>query len=94
MREYANYIEAYKKGTFDLQKNINEHLKLYFDPNKGIYSNYEYSDDFMALVKKIVEYCKINDINLYVYILPVYVEHFYAIKESGLLLWIFLKYLY
>ncbi len=85
MREYADYIEAYKEGTFDLQKNINKHLKLYFDPKKGIYSNYEYSDDFMALVKKIVEYCKINDINLYVYISPIYVEHFHAIKESGLL---------
>ncbi len=85
MREYANYIEAYKEGTFDLRKNINKHLKLYFDPQKGIYSNYEYSDDFMDLVKKIVEYCKINDIHLYVYISPIYVEHFHAIKEAGLL---------
>lgn len=85
MREYANYIEAYEKGTFDLQKNINKHLKLYFDPQKGIYSHYEYSNDFMGLVKKIVEYCKKNDINLYVYISPIYVEHFYAIKEAGLL---------
>ena len=85
MREYANYIKAYKEGTFDLQKHINKHLKLYFDPHKGIYSNYEYSDDYMELVKKIVEYCKINDINLYVYISPIYAEHFYAIKEAGLL---------
>lgn len=85
MREYANYIEAYKAGTFDLKKNINKHLKLYFDPHKGIYSNYQYSDDFMALVKKIVEYCKINNINLYVYISPLYVEHFHAIKASGLI---------
>ncbi|OQX59323.1 MAG: hypothetical protein B5M52_03695 [Helicobacteraceae bacterium 4484_230] len=85
MREYADYIEAYKNGTFNLQKNIKKHLKLYFDPKKGIYSNYEYSDDFMKLVKKIVEYCKTNDINLYVYISPFYVEHFYAIKEAGLL---------
>jgi hypothetical protein len=85
MREYADYIEAYKNGTFNLQKNIKKHLKLYFDPQKGIYSNYEYSDGFMKLVKEIVEYCKINNINLYVYISPFYVEHFYAIKEAGLL---------
>lgn len=85
MREYADYIEAYKNGTFDLEKNIDKHLKLYFDPHKGIYSNYEYSDEFMKLAKKIVKYCKTNDINLYVYISPIYVEHFYAIKESGLI---------
>ena len=85
MREYADYIEAYKEGTFDLEKTFNKHLKLYFDPKKGIYSNYEYSDDFMALVKKIVQYCEINDINLYVYISPLYVEHFHAIKEVGLI---------
>ena len=85
MREYADYIEAYKKGTFDLEKTFNKHLKLYFDPKKGIYSNYEYSDDFMALVKKIVQYCEINDINLYVYISPLYVEHFHTIKEVGLI---------
>jgi hypothetical protein len=85
MREYANYIDAYEKGTFDLQKNINKHLKLYFDPQKGIYSNYEYSDDFMLLVKKIIKYCKIHDIHTYIYISPIYIEHFYAIKKAGLL---------
>ena len=85
MREYANYIEAFEEGRFDQQKIMNKHLKLYFEPNKGIYSNYEYSEDFMALVKKIVNYCKINDINLYVYISPLYVKHFHAIKEYELL---------
>jgi hypothetical protein len=85
MREYANYIDAYEKGTFNLEKNINKHLKLYFNPQKGIYSNYEYSDDFMLLVKKIIAYCKIHNIHTYVYISPIYVEHFYSIKKAGLL---------
>jgi len=85
MREYANYLDAYEKGTFELQKNIDKHLKLYFDPQKGIYSNYEYSDNFMLLVKKIIAYCKIHNIHTYVYISPIYIEHFYAIKQAGLL---------
>ena len=36
------------------------------------------------MFKKIVNYCHENDINIYVYIPPIYVEHFYAIKEAGL----------
>jgi hypothetical protein len=85
MREYANYIDAYKKGTFDLQKNIKKHLKLYFKPQKGIYAHYEYAPEYMELVKKILTYCKENHINTYIYISPIYIEHFYAIKAAGLL---------
>jgi len=85
MREYANYIDAYNKGTFDPKKNIKKHLKLYFDPEKGIYSHYEYSNTFMQQVKQIITYCRKHHIHTYVYISPVYVEHFYAIKAAGLL---------
>ena len=85
MREYANYIDAYKKGVFDPKKNMKKHLKLYFEPEKGIYSHYEYSDDFMQQVKQIITYCRKHHIHTYVYISPVYVEHFYAIKAAGLL---------
>ena len=84
MRHFPNYEQRLKNGTFKLQNSINAHIQYYFEKNRGIYAKYEYSQEYMRMFKKIVNYCHENDINIYVYIPPMYVEHFYAIKEAGL----------
>ncbi|GIT98082.1 hypothetical protein [Sulfurovum sp. TSL1] len=84
MRHFPNYEQKLKNGTFKLQDSINYHLQYYFKKNHGIYAKYKYSHEYMRMFKKIVNYCHENDINIYVYIPPMYVEHFYALKEAGL----------
>lgn len=84
MRHFPHYVEKLKKGTFNLQDSINSHLKYYFKKNHGIYAKYEYSQEYMRLLKKIVTYCHEKHINIYVYIPPMYIEHFNAIREAGL----------
>ncbi|UPT76823.1 hypothetical protein MN086_07120 [Sulfurovum sp. XGS-02] len=84
MRHFPNYKQKLKNGTFKLQNSINDHIKYYFDKNRGIYAKYEYSHEYMRMFKKIVDYCHKNDIKIYVYIPPMYAEHFYALKEAGL----------
>lgn len=84
MRHFPNYKQQLKNGNFDLQNSINNHLQYYFKQNRGLYASYEYSSEYMRRFKKIVRYCYENDINIYVYIPPIYVEHFNAIREAGL----------
>ncbi len=83
MRNFPNFKQQLANETLDMTVNINKHIQKYFKKD-GIYANYEYSPEYMAMFKKIVTYCHKNDINLYVYISPVYAEHFYAIKAAGL----------
>lgn len=82
VRHYANFIQLAQKPDFDMQKRIHKLLQEWF--RDWVYKDYEFSSDDMHLFKKIVEYCHSQDINLYVYIPPMYVDHFYAIKEAGL----------
>lgn len=84
MRHFPNYEQQLKNGDFDIQNSINKHLQYYFRKNHGLYPTYEHSSEYMRMFKKIVNYCHENDINLYVYIPPMYFEHFYAIREAGL----------
>lgn len=84
MRNFPNFEQKLNNGHFNIQTSINKHLQKYFDKNNGIYANYDYSSEYMLMFKKIVTYCHENDINLYVYIPPVYFEHFHAIREAGL----------
>lgn len=84
MRHFPNYEQKLNNGQFNIQNSINGHLQEYFRKNHGIYTNYEYSSEYMLMFKKIVTYCHENDINMYVYIPPIYVEHFNAISEAGL----------
>ena len=84
MRHFPNFEQQLKSGNFNIQTSINKHLKKYFSKNHGYYAHYEYSDEYMQMFKKIVDYCHANDINIYVYIPPVYFEHFYAFREAGL----------
>lgn len=84
MRHFPNLEQKLKNGDFNIQHSINKHLQQYFRKNHGFYSNYEYSSEYMHMFKKIVNYCHENDINIYVYIPPMYFEHFYALRKAGL----------
>lgn len=83
MRNFPNFKQQLANGNLDIQQNINKHIQKYFKKD-GLYANYEFSPEYMEMFKKIVNYCHKNSINLYVYISPVYYQHFYAIKEAGL----------
>jgi len=82
VRHYANFIQLAEKPNFDMEKRIHKLIQEWF--RDWVYIDYEFSYDDLNLFKKIVEYCHVNDINLYVYIPPMYKEHFDAIRESGL----------
>ena len=83
MRNFPNFKQLLANGNLDMKANLNKHIQKYFKED-GIYANYEYSPEYMEMFKNIVNYCRKNAIKLYVYISPVYSEHFYAIKEAGL----------
>ncbi len=83
MRNFPNYKQLLLNGKFNTQIRIDRHIKKYFKQD-GIYKNYEYSNEYMLMFEKIVDYCNKNGVNLYVYIPPVYYEHFYAFKDAGL----------
>ena len=82
VRHYENFIQLAKKPGFDMQKRIHKLLQEFF--RDWVYAEYDFSYEYMEKFKKIAEYCHTHDINLYVYIPPMYVDHFYAIKEAGL----------
>lgn len=83
-RVYQNYIYSYKNGTFDIQKKIDGTIRVWFREKNGYYENYKYSAEYMKEFEKIVNYCKNNNINLYVYISPMYQDFFHALGKSGL----------
>jgi len=82
-RHFYHFKQQLNDGNYDLQKSIDKHIQWYFS-RAGNYFKYKYSSEYMQKFKKIVDYCHENAINLYVYIPPMYCEHFYAIKEAGL----------
>jgi hypothetical protein len=83
MRDYINHIEELNKGTFDIDKNIKQSIKGYFRANTGMYKNYTFSYDFLNSFKNTLEFCKKNDIKVFVYIPPMYSDHFDAISKAG-----------
>ncbi len=83
MRNYPVFRQRLNSGYLDVETEINKHIKMYFKEG-GVYSNYEYSSEYMQMFKKVVKYCRENEINLFVYIPPIYFKHFYVIKEAGL----------
>jgi len=82
VRHYENFIQLAQKPDFNMQKRIHKLLQEFF--RDWVYVDYEFSYEYMEKFKKIVDYCHRHSINLYVYIPPMYVDHFYAIKEAGL----------
>lgn len=80
---YQNYIYAYETNKFDVEKNINDVTKFLLGKN-GYYENYTYSQRYMNQFEKVVTYCKENNINLYVYIAPMYKDFLMNLTKSGL----------
>lgn len=82
MRDYRNYIQEYNNGKLDLTKNINSSIKSYFKTD-GTYKNYKFSYKYLEYFKDTLDYCKKNDIKVFVYIPPMYSQHFDAINKAG-----------
>lgn len=82
MREYQNYIEDDKQGKFDIDESISNDIKSYFSP-KGFYYNYEFSYEYLEHFKNTIEYCKKNNIEVFVYMTPLYSELFDAINSAN-----------
>lgn len=82
-RVYQNYIYAYETNKFDVEKNIDS-VTSYLLGKNGYYENYTYSQKYMNQFKRIVTYCKENNINLYVYIAPMYKDFLTNLAKSGI----------
>ena len=83
MREYKNFIKDLNDNRFQLDKEIKNSIKGYFRPSTGIYKNYEFSNEYLEDFKETLLYCKENDIKVWVYIPPMYSEHYDAINSAG-----------
>ena len=70
-RVYQNYIYAQNNNTFDLKDNM-DRVSQFLLSDHGYYEHYEFSDEYMSQFKSIVSYCKKHNIELYVYISPLY----------------------
>ena len=85
MRDYVDYEEELKEGSFDYDKEITYSLKSYYSPKrKGGYQNYVFSYHYLDYIREVVEYCKKNDIQLWVYIPPMDKKHFDALMSYGI----------
>jgi len=83
-RVYQNYLYEHDRGEFDVQKKMDGVSHFLLNEN-GYYENYTYSPMYMDEFKKIVRYCKDNNINLYVYISPLYKDFLVHLARAGLL---------
>lgn len=85
MRDYVDYIEELKAGTFEYDKEINYSLKSYYSlKRKGGYQNYKLSDKYFEYIREIVTYCKEHNIRLWVYIPPMDAKHFDGLLPYGI----------
>lgn len=73
-RDFQLAKEKIAKGEFKLKYNPN-----YAFFNNDQYNPYRYSAKKMHYVKRIIELCKSNNINLFIYTPPKYSEHFYTV---------------
>ncbi len=63
-----------------LDKNFSKSLSTFFGVG-GIYENFSLDDKYFNYLNKIVETCRRNKINLYVYIPPMSLDHLNGIKK-------------
>jgi hypothetical protein len=82
MRDYQNKKHALKIGTLNMTELIQVGIRDFFKPD-GIYKKYKFSPTYLSYFKNIVDYCEKNDIKLWVYIPPMYSDHFDAIHGAG-----------
>lgn len=83
MRDYKNFIEDNQKGILKLDEEIDSSIKGYFRVNNGIYKNYKFSYEYLEYFKNTIEFCRKNDIKIFVYIPPMYSEHFDALNSAS-----------
>jgi len=84
MRKHILYIEELKNGKLDLKNEIKNHMKEYFgEKTASIYKNYTFSDEYFEYFRKTVQFCKDNNIRLWVYMPPMYGKQFDAIYAAG-----------
>jgi hypothetical protein len=83
MRDYVNFIEQQKNGTLKLDEEIKASIKSYFNPNTGTYKHYEFSYKYLEFFKDTIQFCKEHNIKVFVYIPPMYSDHFDAIYSAG-----------
>jgi hypothetical protein len=83
MRNYVNFIEQEKLETFKLNEEIQKSIDNYFKPNSGIYKNYQFSNEYLEFFKDTIKFCQVHNIKVFVYIPPMYSEHFDAIYSAG-----------
>jgi hypothetical protein len=79
MREYVQYKDEIRRGVFDIDKKIKHSMNSYFDKERGTYRRYRFSYKYLDYFRKIVDYCKDNNITVHVYIPPIYSKHFDAL---------------
>lgn len=85
MRDYINYIKEWETGKYNMNKRIKQSVQSYYSQHrKGGYQNYRLSLEYMQYIKEIVNYCKVNNIRLWVYIPPMYRDHFDALNAYGI----------
>jgi len=84
MLDYVNNIQDLENGTYDLQKKIKQSIQVFFR-EEGIYEDYTFSYALLDEFKETLTFCKKHDIKVFVYIPPVYKDHFNAIKKAGYL---------
>jgi len=73
-REYLSAKEKIASGHFKL--NYNPYNAFFTNPQ---YTPFEYSEKKLDYIKKIIELCQANRINLVIYIPPKYSEHYHTI---------------
>ncbi len=81
---YQNYIYADERDEFDVQKKMDGTTRFLLG-ERGYYENYTFSPEYMQQFSQIATYCKENNINLYVYIPPLYKDFLLSLAKGGLL---------
>jgi hypothetical protein len=82
MRDYIDNIEQLQKNNFDIDKEIEKHIRDYFEGNSAVYKDYKLSKEYLLYFRKIVELCNSKNIKLWVYIPPIYSQHYDRIMNS------------
>jgi hypothetical protein len=83
MRKFYDHEDAVKNSRFNMKKNIEESLFLYFNKDDGLYKEYQFSKNYLDYFKKTVNYCKENNIKTWVYIPPMHLSHLKELYAKG-----------
>ena len=82
MRKHFNYIEALDHGTYQWKKEVYKEMRHYYLPD-GIYKKYQFSTSYLESFREIILFCKKNNIKVWVYVPPTYIDFFSALVPAG-----------